>query len=134
MKFSTRSSYGLRALALLAKQYGKKPYPLAKIAVTERISQSYLERLFARLKKAGIVASSKGVAGGYQLTYKPSQISILSVIEALEGSITVFKCLSRQGNMVCTKTGCPSGRVYLKVQKALLQSLKSMTLADLIKK
>ena len=132
MKFSTRSSYGLRALVRLAQNYGKKPYSLAKIASEESISQAYLERLFARLKKAGILLSSKGMAGGYQLTRKPSQISILSVIEALEGSISVFKCLGGSGKLVCSKKACPSGLVYQRVQKAIVNSLKSLTLKDLI--
>ena len=133
MKFSTRSSYGLRALTNLAKNYGQKPFSLAKIAAEEKISQSYLERLFSLLKKAGILVSSKGVSGGYQLARKPSQISILSVIEALEGSISVFKCFGGSGNLICTKKSCPSGQVYQKVQKAMTDSLKSMTLEDLVR-
>ncbi|MFA6322303.1 MAG: Rrf2 family transcriptional regulator [Candidatus Buchananbacteria bacterium] len=133
MKFSTRSSYGLRALAHLAKYYGNKPYSLAKVAQEEKISQAYLERLFSRLKKAGILVSSKGMAGGYQLARKPAQISILSVIEALEGTVSVFKCLGVRGDLICSQKSCPSGFVYQKVQKALTDSLSSMTLNDLIK-
>jgi Rrf2 family protein len=132
MKFSTRSSYGLRALVHLAKNYGKTPYSLAKIAQAENISQAYLERLFSRLKKAGILASAKGMAGGYSLAKKPSQITILSVIEALEGSISVFKCLGGQGDLICDKKGCPSGIVYQRVQKAIADSLNSIYLKDLI--
>lgn len=132
MKFSTRSSYGLKALANLAKNYGAKPYPLGKIAQEEKISQAYLERLFSRLKKAGILTSSKGMAGGYQLSKNPSQISILSVIEALEGPISVFKCLGSKGTFICSEKTCPSGKVYQRVQKALSETLSSMTLKDLI--
>jgi Rrf2 family protein len=132
MKFSTRSSYGLRAIIHLAKSYQKGPYSLAKIAQAEKISQAYLERLFSRLKKAGLVISAKGVAGGYQLAKKPSEISIFELIEALEGPISVFHCLNSKGGVFCGKEGCPSVKVYQKVQKAIVYSLKSMSLKDLI--
>lgn len=132
MKFSTRSSYGLRALANLARRYGQEPYSLAKLASEENISQAYLERIFARLKKAGILTSSKGTAGGYILADNPSKISILSVIETLEGTVSVFKCLGNQGDLICSKKDCPSGAVYQKVQKAIINSLGSMSLKDLI--
>ncbi len=132
MKFSTRSSYGLRAIIHLAKNYKKGPYSLAKIAQEEKISQAYLERLFSRLKKADLIISLKGTSGGYSLASNPSKISILSVIEALEGSVSVFKCLGGKGNLVCSKKDCPSGQVYQKVQKAIIDSLNSMTLKDLI--
>jgi Rrf2 family protein len=132
MKFSTRSSYGLRALANLARHYNVQPYSLARIAKEENISQAYLERLFSRLKKAQILLSSKGVSGGYSLASNPSKISILSVIEALEGSVSVFKCLGGKGNLICSKKDCPSGVVYQKVQKAIIDSLSSIYLKDLI--
>ncbi len=132
MKFSTRSSYGLRALANLARRYGQEPYSLTKLAAEENISQPYLERIFSRLKKAGILLSSKGVAGGYILAEEPSKISILNVIEALEGSVSVFHCLNDGGGLICNKKDCPSGQVYQKVQAAILDSLKSMNLIDLI--
>ena len=133
MKFSTRSSYGLRAISHVAKNHGKKPISLAKIARTEKISLAYLERLFSQLKKADLVVSSKGMAGGYKLAKKPSQIAVLDVLEALEGSISVFRCLNNSGKIVCSLKACPSAKVYQKVQKAISQSLKSMTLKDLIK-
>jgi Rrf2 family protein len=133
MKFSTRSSYGLRALINLARNSQRKPYSLAKIAKQEKISLAYLERLFSALKKAGLVASSKGMAGGYKLTKEPVKISILSVIQALEGQISVFHCLGEKGEVFCGQKCCPSVKVYQAVQLAITSSLKKMTLADLIK-
>ncbi len=134
MKFSTRSSYGLRAIIHLAKNYTKGPYSLAKIAKEEKISQAYLERLFARLKKAGLVTSAKGMAGGYQLSRNPAKIAIFDVIEALEGSVSVFHCLNTAGKVNCGVKTCPSVKVYQKVQKAIIGSLESMTLQDLVSK
>lgn len=140
MKFSTRSSYGLRAIIHLAKNHGlpqsgvasKKPISLAKIAKTEKISLAYLERLFASLKKADLVISSKGMAGGYQLARNPSKVTIFELIEALEGQISVFRCVGSRNKAFCGVKTCPSVKVYQKVQKAIIDSLKSMTLKDLI--
>lgn len=132
MKFSTKSSYGLRAIAVLALNHGKNPYSLSKIAKKENISQSYLERIFADLKKSGIVSAVKGVGGGYRLSVSPSQITMLSVIEALEGELFLFKCLA--GSLPkCHKKDCPSIKVYKKVQKAVCESLRSTTLEDVIR-
>ena len=131
MKFCTRSYYGLRAIIHLAKNYNKKPLPLAKIAKAEKISQAYLEHLFSRLKKADLVVSSKGVRGGYQLAKNPAKIAIFAVIEALEGPVSVFRCIDTKGKVSCRVKCCPSVKVYQKVQKAMVASLKSMTLKDL---
>lgn len=117
----------------MAKNYGKKPYSLAKIAREEKFSLAYLERLFAALKKAGLITSSKGTSGGYQLAQNPAKISVFSVVEALEGHISVFHCLSEKGEIFCGIKCCPSVKVYQKVQKAITDCLKSMTLKDLIK-
>ncbi len=132
MRFSTRSSYGLRAIIHLAKNYKKGPYSLNKIAKKEKISQAYLERLFSRLKKAGLITSSKGTSGGYKLAKSPSRIIIFDVIEALEGEISVFHCIGKEGEIFCGQKCCPSVKVYQKVQKAIACSLKSITLKDLI--
>jgi len=106
---------------------------LAKIAREEKISLAYLERLFSGLKSAGLVTSSKGMAGGYQLAKSPSKITVFSVIKALEGQMSVFHCLNEKGEIFCGQKCCPSVKVYQKVQKAIADSLQSMTLKDLIK-
>jgi len=132
MKFSTKSSYGLRAIIHLAKNYGKNPLSLAKISRIERISLAYLERLFSQLKKANLVVSSKGITGGYQLAKSPAKITVFEIIQALEGQISVFRCVGTNSKIFCGIKTCPSVKVYQKVQKALVKSLKSMTLKDLI--
>ena len=69
MKFSTRTTYGLRAMTYLAREYKKKePVSLARVAKDEHLSLAYLERLFALLKREGLVKAEKGASGGYILT------------------------------------------------------------------
>src|SRR4030042_4510782 len=104
MIFSTKSEYGLRALVSLAKNQDKAPYSLAKIAKEEKISLAYLERLFARLKKAKIVQSAKGVNGGYKLSRPASKISVKDIFTALEGSLAPYICAGIGG--LCGKKSC----------------------------
>ena len=76
MKFSTKTTYGLRAMIMLGRYWGDGKISLATIAKHEGISVKYLEQIFSRLKKEKLVLSEKGANGGYSLTRKPSDISI----------------------------------------------------------
>lgn len=129
MKFSTKAEYGLRAIIRIARSIEKKPYSLAQIAKEENISLAYLERLIAKLKKAGLVLSTKGLRGGYQLTKKPKEIKISEVLTALEGSLAPYHCLDIN---LCRERACPTRKVWLKLQEQIIKTLNSITLADLI--
>ena len=95
MKFSTRAEYGLRAIVRLDKKR-KRAVSLAQIAESEGLSLAYLERLFARLKKFKLVKADKGVKGGYYLARPADKISVLEIIEALEGSVAPFSCVGKK--------------------------------------
>ena len=125
MKFSTKAEYGLRAILHLAKTTDS--VSLAQIARQERLSLSYLERLFARLKKAELVRSFKGVRGGYCLTRPAGEITVAEVIIALEGNLYQLKC---QG---CAVEKCLIHPVWQKLYQQIYQTLNSITLKSLIK-
>ncbi len=133
MKFSTRTTYGLRAMIHLARNWDRGSISLSKIANIENISQKYLERLFAKLKKAGLVKATKGAGGGYKLTKKPSQINIYDIVKTLEGKMSPFYCLTEDGKIYCSsKEKCGATHVLIKVQQAVNLTLKSIKLKDLI--
>lgn len=132
MKFSTRSEYGLRAIASLARHHQERPYSLAKIAKDENISQAYLERLFSRLKKSKLIKSAKGVKGGYQLTQSPDKIKISAVFEALEGSLSPYSCADKKSHCA-QKPNCCVHSVWQNLYKNMVAFLDSVSLADLIK-
>lgn len=90
MKISTKGRYGLRAILDLVL-YSKSGSHVSLISIAERqdISKSYLEQVFATLRKAGIVKSVKGAQGGYVLAADPSTITIGKVLRALEGELSV---------------------------------------------
>lgn len=132
MKFSTKTTYGLRAMIMLGKNWPKN-ISLSKIAKEEKISLKYLERLFSKLKKAKLISAEIGAGGGYVLTNNPQNISIYKIIEALEGKMSLFYCLDKRGKTQCNqRCTCNVTKVLSKVQIAISKSLKSMTLADLI--
>lgn len=132
MKFSTRAEYGLRAILRIAKTE-KQPYSLAKIAKIEGISLGYLEKLLAKLKRAGLVKSTKGMKGGYILSYSPTQIKISQVIQALEGTLAPFYCVDKRRGKVSCPRGCLTQKVWLKLYAQIYKTLNKISLADLIK-
>ena len=99
MKFSTRTTYGLRAMIRLAAYCGKKPLSLPNIAKAENISLGYLEGMFSDLKKANLVKADKGVKGGYSLVKPASQIKVFEIVKTLEGKMSLFHCLDEKGTL-----------------------------------
>lgn len=133
MKFSTRTTYGLRAMIKLAESYQQDSVSIASIAKEENISQKYLERLFATLKKAGLVSAEKGAAGGYKLAHNPKNIKIYDIVKVLEGEINPFHCVNDKGEIICSqKCHCGATSILIKVQGAINSTLQSMKLSDLL--
>ena len=117
----------------LAKHGQTQPLSLAEISRREHISRPYLERLFAKLKADNLVKSSKGVGGGYLLTRAPEKISVFEVVEALEGALAVFYCMSdNQRKMTCSPEKCMTKMVWGELQKNIISTLRRFTLKDLI--
>jgi len=131
MKFSTKSEYGLRALISLAKHQTEQPYSLAKIAKEQKISLAYLERLFAKLKKANLVKSEKGMKGGYSLVRPANRISVKEILIALEGKLSPYICSDL--NNICKVNFCSVKLVWQKLENAMNKTLESIKLVDLIK-
>ncbi|MFA6534169.1 MAG: Rrf2 family transcriptional regulator [Patescibacteria group bacterium] len=131
MKFSTKSSYGLRAMIQLARHYRGGSLSLGEISRREKISLGYLEKIMASLKSAKLVDSAAGIKGGYMLTESPAKISIKEIFEALEGSVTPFACAEAES--FCTAKDCGARLVWQKLNQAIKKTLKQITLAEIIK-
>jgi Rrf2 family protein len=133
MIFSTRSTYGLRAMINLAKQEKLGSVSLAVIAKEENISLKYLERLFASLKKAGLVKSEIGAGGGYKLIKSAKQVNVYDIIIALEGKLNAFHCTGKNGNIYCnSKCHCEVTNVLSRVEQAINSTLKDIKLSQLL--
>lgn len=103
MHLSTKGRYAVMAMVDLARAGEAKAVSLADIAARQEISLAYLEQLFARLKRAGLVASVRGPGGGYLLAKSPAETSVRDVVRAVEEPLEVTRCASHRA------TGCLAG-------------------------
>lgn len=132
--FSTRGEYGVRLMVELARHHGSGPISLAEMADHESLPRPYLEQLVVSLREAGLVHSTRGAHGGYELSRPPAEIRMGEVLHALEGPIAPMICAT--GDPVhagaCERTGfCNVNHLWLTVRNAISGALDSITLADL---
>jgi Rrf2 family transcriptional regulator, cysteine metabolism repressor len=87
LAITSKSRYAVRALTELARVGGAGPVPIGEIARRRDIPVQFLEGMFATLRRAGILQSQRGVKGGYSFAREPTQVTVLEVVEALEGAL-----------------------------------------------
>ncbi len=133
MKLSTRVRYGLRALIELASLQQDSPVLLDLVAKRQGISRKYLDAIFARLKAAGIVSSSRGAGGGFLMAMDPADITVLDVYVGLEGPITLVECVTQDRHCGMEET-CPTKEVWAEVSKLMSDYMRSLTVADLMER
>ncbi|UJF18971.1 Fe-S cluster assembly transcriptional regulator IscR [Vibrio sp. SS-MA-C1-2] len=92
MKLTSKGRYAVTAMLDVALHAQENPVPLADISERQEISLSYLEQLFSRLRKAGLVSSVRGPGGGYRLGLDPNEIAVSMVIAAVDESVDATKC------------------------------------------
>ncbi|MBI2907582.1 MAG: Rrf2 family transcriptional regulator [Chloroflexi bacterium] len=133
MWFSSKGHYGLRAMVHLALAYGGGPVALAEIARKENLSADYLEQLFARLRQVGLVESTRGVRGGYRLSFEPASVTAGQVIRALEGPVAPMSCASEGcAEATCDREQhCGSRLLWQRMRDSIAHVLDSTTLAEL---
>ncbi|NLE75234.1 MAG: Rrf2 family transcriptional regulator [Chloroflexi bacterium] len=132
MRFSTREQYGLRAMARLSRFHGQGPVSLAEVAEAEGLPLPYLEQIMASLRRAGLVQSTRGAYGGYELGRAPEVITAGDIIRALEGSIVPIQCLGDCSHTSCAReASCATRSVWEQVHDRLVETLDGITLADL---
>ncbi len=132
--FSTKGEYGVRLMVQLARRYGTGPASLAEMAADEDLPRAYLEQLVMSLRDAGLVASTRGAHGGYELTRAPGDIRMSEVLRALEGPIAPMLCATDDPEhaLVCDRSSrCTVNVLWVRVRDAISGALDSMTLADL---
>ena len=134
MKVSTRGEYGVRAMVALAHHYGDGPMSIAAVAKASAVPTAYLEQLIGPLRRAGLVESKRGAQGGYQLARAPELVRVGEVYRVMEGPVAPMDCVSEDpADQTCPLIeGCETRPVWLKVRDSIVQTLDSMTLADLI--
>jgi Rrf2 family transcriptional regulator, cysteine metabolism repressor len=87
LSITTKSPYALSALVELYRHGGTDPVPIAELARRRDIPVQFLEHLFATLRRAGVLRSTRGVKGGYSFGRPPSEVTVLELVELLDGSL-----------------------------------------------
>ena len=133
MKLSTKGRYAVMAMADLAARDTDKPVPLAAIAKSQNISQEYLEQLFARLRRAGLVESVRGPGGGYRLADDPEDVFIIEIIRAADEPLQVTRCADGDGVIGCQNgEACITHELWSALSRQICSFLSHITLGDVI--
>jgi Rrf2 family iron-sulfur cluster assembly transcriptional regulator len=130
MKLTTKGRYAVTAMLDLAFHCGPGPVKLAEISARQGISLSYLEQLFTRLRKEGLVASTRGPGGGYSLSRPAERIAIAEVIMAVDESVDTTRCggLSNCHN----DQRCLTHELWTDLSAQIRNFLTDITLGDLV--
>ena len=135
MKLSTKGRYAVMAMADIAFRADQQPIALADVADRQDISQDYLEQLFAKLKRAGLVDSVRGPGGGYCLTAGPDEVWIADIVSAVDEPLQVTRC--QDGDAINGCVGgdkCITHELWAALGRQIYGFLASITLADVVEK
>jgi Rrf2 family cysteine metabolism transcriptional repressor len=117
ISITSKSPYAVLALAELARSDGSGPVPIGELARKREVPVQFLEQLFAVLRRAGIISSQRGVKGGYRFAREPATVSVLEVVELLDGPL-----------------GRDSQGVFADASEAARKVLAATTIADVIER
>lgn len=133
MILSTKGQYGLRAIIDLAIYSTEAPVSIHSISLRQNISERYLEQIIAKLRKAGLVVSVRGVSGGYQLTKPAAEISVGEVLYALEGDLKPVDCKGMAGAEGCKNSdACLTKYVWQQIYDSIQNTVDNIYLGDLV--
>ena len=134
MRFSQRTEYALRALVELGRRTNTSPVPCREIARVQKIPERFCEQVLADLRRAGIIESQRGAAGGVRLARDPAGVTVSEVVEVIEGPVVTQACLDPFDDDARTQAHSAIQELWLDVQITIRDRLASATLADLIRR
>jgi len=134
MRLTTKGRYGVRAVINLAAAVKGHPVSISKIAAEEGISPEFLEQIFFKLKKSGLIRSLRGPKGGFLLDKDPALISIKDILDAVGESVFPVPCTNKKAEQVCINQGqCPATQTWQNFADLIEDFLSGVTLKELIK-
>lgn len=131
MRLTTKGRYAVTAMLDLSLNYGVRPITLADISDRQGISLSYLEQLFANLRRQGLVSSSRGPGGGYRLSRSADEVTVLDVISAVDEKVDATRC---EGKGNCSNgEQCLSHEIWHSLSEQIRMYLGGITLGQVVK-
>ena len=138
MKLTRQSEYGLKGLIYLAKKSDKKAVLTSEVSAAQNIPQSFLNKIFQKLVRAGILKSYRGYRGGFALARPPREITLRRIIETLEGPVDLWPQADRFSSKDSLTGGSGSSlallSVWQKTQIRINRILDRITIKDILKK
>ncbi|MGB2896855.1 MAG: Rrf2 family transcriptional regulator [Anaerolineales bacterium] len=131
MQITRQADYAVRAVLYLAGLDNGRRAPTSEIARNQHIPPSFLAKIVSQLSVAGVVQTSRGARGGVSLARKSDEISLLEVVEAIDGPIMLNECVLN-GNACVFGDDCPVQDVWCNAQDTLVQKLRGTSFATLI--
>lgn len=134
MRLSTKGRYAVMAMADLARREAEpcRAVALAEIAQRQEISLSYLEQLFARLRRKGLVRSARGPGGGYRLARTPAETSIAEIVLAVDEPLRATRCAAQGKGCMLKGERCMTHDLWEDLGHRIEDYLASVSLADVI--
>jgi Rrf2 family iron-sulfur cluster assembly transcriptional regulator len=130
MQLTRESDYGIRSVLYLARQPYKKISFVAEISDEYKIPKSFLAKILQKLVKAKIVRSYRGVKGGFSIAKQAKDISVLDVLEAIEGKLALNLCLEDKKKCEFSRH-CPISSVWAAAQAKVIEVLKKADFEEL---
>jgi len=128
MRLSPAAEFAIRGVSVLAEAYGQGPISLGEICRRRQIAKQYLVKIFGLLSRAGVIMPVRGKNGGYVLARDPGKITLLEIIETVEGPIALNFCQYMPPR--CQELDCPLRPVWRKLQATVRKTLGSVTMAS----
>jgi Rrf2 family iron-sulfur cluster assembly transcriptional regulator len=132
MRLTTKGRFAVTAMIDLSLRQHGGPVTLAGISERQKISLSYLEQLFGKLRRSGLVASVRGPGGGYNLAKALETVSIAEIIHAVDEPLDATMC-GGKGNCHDGENPCMTHDLWMSLNAKMFEYLSSVTLADLVK-
>jgi Rrf2 family transcriptional regulator, iron-sulfur cluster assembly transcription factor len=132
MQLSTRGRYAVMAMTDLAGRGSDRAITLADIAETQQISRPYLEQIFARLRRGGLVRSVRGPGGGYCLARAPEAVSVADVVMAVDEPLKATRCGGGKAGCMHGGARCLTHDLWEETGRAIHDYLASVSLADVL--
>lgn len=131
MKITAKTRYALRILSDIAANSGDAPRTIREIAASQGISEKFISRIVVPLRRSGLLASERGVNGGLRLARFPERISLLDIVTAMDGPLSLVHCLSRPHS--CPRQGkCAAETAWRQVNDSLAGALESVKLSSVV--
>ena len=132
MELNTKGRYAVTAMADLARFSAGEAIPLSAISERQRISLSYLEQLFVKLRRAGLVDSARGRAGGYRLARPADRISVAEIMRAVDEGVRMTRCAGEDAAPCVPGHRCLTHGLWDALGEQIAWFLDSVTLEEVI--